>query len=212
LVNDPVVKSFSDGDTREMTAIDPVVLGAGVGRRRFDAMVGIHEAGHVVIGRMLGMPVAGSTINRVGDHIGCTWSDERGLQPCTDTVESLCTALAPLMPGIGDDRSGIAVELRRAHNHVMELLAGHEAERLFCGTMLPGTAHDLEEGAAIARLICRSTKSVDAYLTFARAETTALLTDHSAVVLAVAAALTRYRSLTGEQIDDILRWRRECLC
>jgi hypothetical protein len=32
-------------------------------------MVGIHEAGRVVIGRMLGMPVAGSTINRVGDHI-----------------------------------------------------------------------------------------------------------------------------------------------
>jgi cell division protease FtsH len=190
-----------------MTATDPV--GAGVGRRHFDAMVGIHEAGHVVIGRILGMPVAGSTIDRVGDHIGCTWSDEGGLQPCTDTVESLCTALKPLMSGIGDDRSGIAVDLQRAHYHVLELLAGVEAERLFGGAMLPNTEHDLEEATAIAGLICRSPASVDAYLAFARVEATALLTDHSAVVLAVADALIWHRTLSGEQIDDILRWRRE---
>ena len=167
-------------------------------------MVGIHEAGHVVIGRALGMPVAGSTINRVGDHIGCTWSDEGGLQPYTDTVESLCNALAPLMPGIGDDRSGIAVELQRAHNHVLELLAGVEAERLFVGAMLPGTAHDLEEATAIAQLICRSPASVDAYLAFARAEVAALLTDHRVVVLAVAAALVRRRTLSGTEIDSII--------
>jgi hypothetical protein len=167
-------------------------------------MVGIHEAGHVVIGRALGMPVAGSTINRVGDHIGCTWPDEGSLPPCTDTAESLCTALKPLMIGIGDSRADIAVELLRAHHHVIELLAGVEAERLFSVTMLPGTAHDLEEATAIARLICRSPASVDAYLAFARAEVAALLTDHRVVVLAVAAALVRRRTLSGTEIDSII--------
>jgi hypothetical protein len=203
LVTTPVVKSFSAGDTREMTAADPVLLGAGVGRRHFDAMVGIHEAGHVVVGRVLGQAVSGSTIEYINGHYGCTWSDS-DLRPCADTVAGICAELTPLLPGIGDDRSGIAVELLRAHNHILELLAGVEAERLFVGTMLPGTAHDLEEAIAIAALICRSPSSIDAYLAFARAEVVALLTDHRAVVLAVADALVERRILIGTEIDGII--------
>jgi hypothetical protein len=43
------------------------------------------------------------------------------------------------------------------------LLAGIEAERLIIGETLPNTRHDLEEAAAIARLLCRSPASINAY-------------------------------------------------
>jgi hypothetical protein len=190
-------------DVCEMTA-DPVVSWCSRVGRPFAHRVAIHESGHATVGRMLGMPVAGSTINRVGDHIGSTWSDEGGLQPCTDTVESLCAALAPMMPGIGDDRSDIAVELLRAHHHVLELLAGREAERIVVGTMLPRTEHDLEEATAIAGLICRSPASVGAYLAFAKAEVVALLHGHRAAVLAIADALIKHRSIDGSEIARLI--------
>jgi ATP-dependent Zn protease len=45
---------------------------------------------------------------------------------------------------------------------------------------------------------------VGAYLAFARVEVIALLTDHRAVVLAVADALVARRTLSGTEIDSII--------
>jgi hypothetical protein len=113
----------------------------------------------------------GSTINRVGDFIGCTWSNASDLQPgATDTVETICAALTPLMSG---DRSGIAAELQGAHHHILELLGGVEAERLFNDVMPCNTDHDLVEARSIVGLICRSPASVTAYLQFCRIEVAA---------------------------------------
>jgi hypothetical protein len=200
-----VFESFHRPGDESDTAADPVgFLGANmVGRRSFDFKLSVHESGHATVGRFLGQPIAGSTIEYTGNHFGATW-DAVGPHDDGDSVADICTTLGLLMPGIGDDRSGIAVELQRAHNHILELLAGVEAERLFVGTMLPGTAHDLEEAIAIAALICRSPSSIDAYLAFARAEVVALLTDHRAVVLAVADALVERRILIGTEIDGII--------
>jgi hypothetical protein len=49
-----------------------------------------------------------------------------------------------------------------------------------------------------------SPRGVDAYLAFARAEVVALLTDHRAVVLAIADALMGHRTLSGEQIKTLI--------
>jgi hypothetical protein len=46
---------------------------------------------------------------------------------------------APLMPGVGDDRAGIAIELVWASHQVICLLAGIEAEKFFTAAPLPGT-------------------------------------------------------------------------
>jgi hypothetical protein len=162
---------------------------------RFDYRVAIHESGHVTVGRALGMPVCGATINFFDGHFGRTWSDASDLQDGAETVESICARLAPLMP------EAIAAERLQLHHSVMELLGGAEAERLFSDTMLPNTTHDLQEATCIARLIVRSPSSVDAYLASARAEVVALLIEHTAAVFAVADALIERRALTGEQID-----------
>jgi hypothetical protein len=171
----------------------------------FDYQIAIHEAGHVVAGRMLGLPVAGCTIEFIDGHFGLTWSDPKlcvNVQFAdAETVESICAALMPL---IADDRSDIAVELLQAHHQVISLLAGIEAERLLIGELLPNTEHDLREATCIAALIVRSPASIAAYLEFCRIETIALLTDHADTVLAIAGALVEHRTINAEQIGKIL--------
>jgi hypothetical protein len=67
-----------------------------VGRRSFYHNVAIHEAGHC-LGLLLGLPVAGSTIEYCDGHFGATWSDDSGRRPDGGTVADLCAALTPLM-------------------------------------------------------------------------------------------------------------------
>jgi ATP-dependent Zn protease len=116
------------------------------------------------------------------------------------SVESLCSHLAPLMPGALD------TELEQAHCHCIEFLAGVTAEELFCGgEMLPNTGHDLDAARAVAALICREVADVDAYITLAKAQTRKLLTDHASTVVAIADALIRHRTIDRSQIDTIMR-------
>jgi ATP-dependent Zn protease len=54
-------------------------------------------------------------------------------------------------------------------------------------------------------LICRSTSSLPAYLEFCRCEARALLLDHRRAVELVADALLVHRTLSGRQIDVLIR-------
>jgi hypothetical protein len=68
----------------------------------------------------------------------------------SESVESICAALKPLMPGALD------TELEQAHSHVVGWLAGVVAEELFCsGPPLARTGHDIQAARAIAALIVR---------------------------------------------------------
>jgi hypothetical protein len=95
-------------------------------------------------------------------------------------------------------------EIQEAHFHVCQWLAGIEAERLFCNELLPNTAHDILAARAVAGLIVRDVSDVDAYIDFARSETRALLCNHAASVLAIAAALVERRTIVGNEIDGII--------
>jgi hypothetical protein len=196
--SDGPVVSFSVRDSREMTAADSVFLGDIVGRRHFDFQVAVHEAGHTLACYML-LSVVGSSIEYIDGHFGLTWSNDAALEPNTESVESICAQLAPLMPG------GLDEELEQAHSHVVGWLAGIEAERLFCDELLSRTGHDLEAARAVAALIVRQIADVDAYIEFARNETRALLSTHAAAVLAIAAALVEHRTINRFQIEEIMR-------
>jgi hypothetical protein len=185
-----VGESF-EPDTREMT-VDLVVK---VGRP-FDRQLGIHEASHVVCSYML-LSVEGSTIEFVDGHHGRTWANEIDIEAGTETVQSICSQLAPLMAGALDS------QLEETHAHVCAWLAGIEGEALFCdGELLPNTQHDLDAARSVAGLI---TREVDAYITFAKAQTRALLLNHGAAVLGVANALIRHRTINRSQIDTIMK-------
>ena len=191
---------------RYVAAAAADVYEAGIGRRTFENRVAIHESGHATSSRLLALPVSFSSIEYANGHYGCTRATSDDDQP-VETVESLCRQLVPLVPDNGS-RAAIAVELQHAGDQIISLLAGVEAERLFTAEPLPNR-HDLEEARQIAGLICRSQTSVDSYINFCRAEATALLTDNAAAVVAVAAALFRYRTLTGTQIANAQEIERE---
>jgi hypothetical protein len=186
-----------------MTAADHVFLGDRVGRRPFDYRIAIHESGHVVAGYTL-LSVAGATIEFVDGHYGRVWSDDAALEADTESVESICSQLKPLMPGALDS------ELEEAHSHVVGWLAGIEAERLFCDELLPNTAHDIQAARAVAALIVREVSDIDGYIDRARTETRARLVDQTAAVLAVADALVEHRTINGDMIDRIIREVRIC--
>ncbi len=153
-----------------------------VDRRSFDRSVAYHEAGHCAASRLLGLPVTRATVEYVDGHWGCTWSDE---QPSEAPVADL---VAQLMPMIGDDRLELAADLLKLHHTAISLLAGPLAEEMFCGRRLPGSEHDDEEAAQLAKIVCRSPTSdvIEAYLAFCAAEARALLARHATAVEAVA--------------------------
>jgi hypothetical protein len=137
---------------------------------QFDRNVAVREAAHATVSRLLGLSVAGSTIDFIDGHFGSTWTTCAALDPDAESVDDLVAGLMPLMPPLFDDRSDVAVELERTSCQVISLLAGPEAERLFCAAPLPGSEHDRVEAFMIAGLIVRSPRSVDASLEFAEAE------------------------------------------
>jgi hypothetical protein len=190
------VKSFEPG-ARDGVRADSVSW-LRVGLHSFDHRIAVHEAGHVIAGYTL-LSVAGATIEFVDGHYGRVWSDDAALEPDSESVESICAQLAPLMPG------ALHSEIEQAHCHCIEFLAGIEAERLFCDELLARTGHDILAARAIAALITREVGDVDAYIEFARAETRALLSTHAGAVLAVAAALVEHRTINRSQIAEIMR-------
>jgi hypothetical protein len=161
-----------------------------------DFQIAIHESGHTIAGYML-LTVAGSTIEFVNGHYGLTWSNAVDLEP---DAKSLCGALKTSTPGIID------TEMEQAHACVIQWLAGVEAERLFCAAPLPSNInHDLAAARAAAALIVRGTTDVDHYLSFARAETRAMLSTYADGVIAIANALIKHRTLNYFQIESIVK-------
>jgi hypothetical protein len=189
-------------DDRQTTAAAVgVSREAGINRRlSFERSVAYHESGHATVSRLLGLPVAGATIEFHNGFFGCTWAADGAELQADETVADICRQLTPLMPD-GGSRADIAGDLQWAADQIISLLAGPIAEEMFCSVRLPGSEHDLADAACLAQLICRSPAAAAAFLSYAKAEAVALLTDNRAVVLAIADGLIRHRTLNGEQID-----------
>ena len=76
------------------------------------------------------------------------------------------------------------------HVRVVDLMAGTAGELLLHPECPPWIAHsDVRQARALASLICSSEEAITAYLEFGREEAGALISQHRASVLAIAAAL-----------------------
>ena len=102
-----------------------------------DFQIAIREAGHTLAAFML-FRVSGSTIEFVNGRHGLTWSNSIDLDPNAATFEGLRAALK-------DDFDS---EIERAHCHVVEWLAGTEAEKLFCETIPANSEREVESRRA----------------------------------------------------------------
>jgi hypothetical protein len=172
-----------------------------------DRRVAIHEAGHVLVGRALGSPIAGCTIVPGDNYSGLTWGPDGGPSKFSDAAEtsSLFARITPLMPSIGEARVDVAEMITHAHARVIELVAGTEAERLLYAEAPPlEAACDRYEAEGFAILICYSSAGVDEFLAYARREAVALIEEHRGVLSMLADALIERRKLNGAEIDQII--------
>ena len=180
------------------------VTGASRIGHRFLRNIAYHESGHATCYRLTGMPVARVTIERVTiDGFTCEGFCWRTLEPVGGpSFEDLCGTLHEMKLPLFDDRAEIAGELLTLHYRTVATLSGPIAEALFTtGPMLPNV--DADNARALAEVIVRSPAAVDAYLAYAAAEGRALLLNHRDIVVALAQALMRRRTLTGTEVDQI---------
>jgi hypothetical protein len=118
------------------------------------------------------------------------------------SFDDLCGTLHEMKPPLFDDRAEIAGELLVMHHRVIATLAGPISEALFTvGPMLENV--DTDNARGLAEIIVRSPTAADAYLGFAAAEARGLLLDHRDIVVTLAEALMRRRTLTGTEVDQI---------
>jgi hypothetical protein len=181
-----------------------------------DARVATHESGHAVAARLLGQPLGGATINPDpnGKFGGLVWgprhraafgsSDDAPLGSSADAVPALCSKLRTLMPTDGEPRGDVAEIYSHVVTRCTELAAGAVAERMLLeGEPVPSVS-DVEQAVGLASLVCKSAEAVGHFLRFAEQHAHDLLYPHGPVIIALSVVLKIRRTLTGQEIDDLI--------
>lgn len=105
------------------------------------------------------------------------------------------------MPEPGEDSADAADIFLYAFNRLLELVAGTEAERLFCDGEPWFASRDERDAVAYASLITSSPESAEALIAAARVEAAALLTRWRHAVRHLVADLRSRRVIDGSEID-----------
>jgi hypothetical protein len=173
--------------------------------------IAYHEAGHVVIARALGRPVAAVTIVASVHAFGTMWAKlPEPDAACTTAEEDIqniadvCSRARALMP-IGESRLPAANFITGALDRGIELLAGPEAERRLNGSFDASTAQsDLAQARLYAAAIAVTPEMAHQYMDLFHAEARALVNRYWHSVTAVAEALIERQTLTGDEVDSII--------
>jgi hypothetical protein len=114
---------------------------------------------------------------------------------------------APLreaMPKDGEPRGDAADIYLHALNRCIELAAAASAERM----LLPGdpvpSVSDIEHTIQYASLVCRSPEAAQKFISLADQMADDLLRPYGHVIIALSVVLKIRRTLTGEEIDDVI--------
>jgi hypothetical protein len=108
------------------------------------------------------------------------------------------------MPQDGEPRGDVADIYSHVVTRCTELAAGAVAERM----LLPGepvrSVSHVEQAVGRASLVCKSAEAVERFLAFCEQQAHDLLYPYAPVIMALSIVLRIRRTLTGEEIDDLI--------
>jgi hypothetical protein len=170
-----------------------------------DERIAVHEAGHVVAGRLLGHEIGGVTVTPANNYDGLCWgvghtqAFAQGRGDASDVRE----VLAPLMPKPGEDRSSVSDVFANVHAQCIELMAGRAAERMLLGDAAPPSG-DLRQSRELSLLICSSEEAIATFIAHCDVAARDLLLPYGDVVMTLSIVLRIKRTLEGPEIDKII--------
>ncbi|MEZ5822308.1 MAG: hypothetical protein R3D82_16040 [Xanthobacteraceae bacterium] len=181
----------------------------------------VHEAGHVVCARYLGIEVGGVTIIPGPGYNGLTWGpdsqralhgkegfDDLGEDHVECVAENVSRKLKALAPGPGEDQSEMDSLFIGTRTKLIELMAGEAAERLIFEDQQPELiGGDLSAALAVSGIVSRTLEGQMALAEYGFQEARAILEEQRSVLLAVATALINHpeRTLDQSEIDAAIR-------
>jgi hypothetical protein len=116
----------------------------------------------------------------------------------------LCDKLRDLMPQDGEPRGDVADIYAHVVTRCTELAAGAVAERMLLPDEPVPSVSDVEQAVGLASLVCKSAEAVERFLSFAEQQAHDLLYPYAPVIMALSIVLRIRRTLTGEEIDDVI--------
>jgi hypothetical protein len=171
-----------------------------------DERVAVHEAGHVVAGRLLGHEVGGVTVTKANGYEGLCWGvgHTQAFAQGRGDASDVRKVLAPLMPKPGEDRSSVSDVFANVHAHCIELMAGRAAERMLLEAEPAPPADDLRQARELAMLICSSEEAIETFIAQCDVAARDLLLPYGDVVMTLSIVLRIKRTLEGPEIDNII--------
>jgi len=172
--------------------------------------IAIHESGHTIVSRFLGLPLGGATISPTDEYGGLTFAPGADSLNVTraslrEEAQSQCDGAMELLPPAGCRRDSTSSWLVYAQSQISSLMAGFAAEEQ------AGFSRDLESQSTdveIARIYGRtcviSDDGVASFMAACRADAIQILKAHWHAVEAIALALDARGTLTGDDIDLII--------
>jgi hypothetical protein len=172
--------------------------------------IAIHESGHTIVSRWLGLPLGGATIVQTDEYGGLVFGPGADSLNVTRTslreeAQLQCDGAMELLPPAGCRRDSTSSWWVYAQSQILGLMAGFAAEELAGFSRdLEAQSTDIEIARIYARTIVLSEDAGLSFLAACRADAIKILRDHWSAVEAVAAALDEKKTLDGVEIDAII--------
>jgi hypothetical protein len=170
-----------------------------------DHAIAVHEASHAFVGLCIsgsgtigyatiepGAGYAGRVVGTGGDAVNL------------GTSAQICAEAQAFWPGLFEPRDDCAPFVLHSINRATELAAGTAGEEVLIGGPPLQALADRKQLLMFAKLVCASPHSVEAFLEWAAAEARNLIAANRSVVLELAAALVERRTMTGDEITELV--------
>jgi hypothetical protein len=171
-----------------------------------DERIAVHEAGHVVAGRLLGHEIGGVTVIPANGYEGLCWGvgHTQAFAQGRGDASDVRKVLAPLMPKAGEDRSSVSDVFSNVHAQCVQLMAGRAAERMLLESEPVTPVDDLRQARELAMLICSSEEAIETFIAHCDVAARDLLLPYGDVVMTLSIVLRIKRTLDAAEIDKII--------